>query len=203
MPTPDPNATYPVPSDETFEQEDAAYLPAFDLEKIGQRLIRACPELRWLDRYAVAYVWKRAGTVSNQKAVLGRCSKTSGKLRHFAKVVYVIELAADHCRDRYLTHRQIEALLYHELSHPVELIDDKGNVKPALVGHDLEMFWAEYRRYGAWRQELIDAEHEFRQGALDLDLAGAHAADGPTPTERLAAAMGRGLPAPDLAGAPA
>lgn len=183
---------YPVPSDDTFEQEDAEFLPAFDLERVGQRLIAECSELAWLSRYPVAYLWKRSGTVSNQKQILGTCSKTSGKLRHFAKVVYVIEIAADFCRDHHLTYRQMEALVFHELNHPIELMDDKGTLKPSIVGHDLECFWDEYRRYGAWRLELTVAERVFAvQTAFGEGFAENANADRATPTERLAAAMGQ------------
>lgn len=56
------------------------------------------------------------------------------------------------------TDQQREALMYHEMCHVKQEVDQfgelrfdiEGNPKYALVAHDLEVFNAEVQRYGAW-----------------------------------------------------
>ena len=184
-----PDALYPIPTDDTFEAEDAEYLPAFDLEQIAAVLLADCPEFGFLRKYSIGYLWKRTGAVKNQKATLGTCSKAPPKVRFYAKVTFLIEISADKCREHLLTNFQMEALVFHELCHAFEKVTKQGDIKPAIIGHDLEMFFSEYRRYGTWRVDLEQAERVFRQEELSFDDPGAGEAS--SGTERLAAMFGQ------------
>lgn len=189
----DDDALYPIPTEDTFEAEnDADYLPAFDLEAIADALIADSPEFGFLRKYAIGYLWKRNGATKNQKVTLGQCSKAPPKVRFYAKVTFLIEISANHCRDARLTNRQMEALIYHEISHCFEVVTKKGDIKPGIIGHDLEMFFNEYRIYGTWHPMLGEAERVFRQEELTFEPADpATAGESPSGTARLAQMFGQ------------
>jgi hypothetical protein len=153
---------YPVPSDEQFFDvmyDPGEFTEAPDLARIGSALI-AAHEARFshLQTRTVVCLWKRTGGKTKGKAMLGKVVKPSGLLRYFADkadgsaVDVVLWLAADHCRDKRLTHRQVEALVHHELLHTGE--DDAGNL--ILVGPDFVGFSAEISEYGLWDESLAE-----------------------------------------------
>lgn len=61
---------------------------------------------------------------------------------------------------------QIEALVYHELSHAGEQKDKNGNPKPVIVAHDVETFGMEIGRYGLWHEDLRRIKPVFDQAEL-------------------------------------
>lgn len=73
-------------------------------------------------------------------------------MKYFSVSTWVICLGADWCREREFTEDQVEALLYHEMLHmTLKETDEPGEEgKPAIRGHDYEVFDAEIRRYGFW-----------------------------------------------------
>ena len=81
---------------------------------------------------------------------------------------YLIEIGLDAWRGLDKEKRRI--VLDHELMHLVGQ-DDKGCW--ATVGHDIEAFTEEIRRYGAWNVELQIFTKEARQLTLDLRPASA------------------------------
>ena len=134
------------------------FLPAPDLERIADHLIDECKELEHLvdlrDEGKLAYLWKQKGGSAGGKAKLGTCTKASGLVGHYSQAIWVIWLAADWCNIFPLTRRQVEAALYHELLHAGQKEDDNGIAIPKVEPHDCEMFGAEVRRYGLWKEDL-------------------------------------------------
>ncbi len=152
-----------IPEDDDF---DSDFLASDALQEIGDELIERYPELEHLRGVRIGYCWKRAGGETNGKATLGKCTKPSGLLLFYAHLDFVIWCAADHCRDWSFTNRQLEALLYHELSHAGIDIDKQGLPKYVVRPHDVEMFTGELDRYGLWRDDLVRAKHSFDQVTL-------------------------------------
>lgn len=174
--------TYPVPGVLRFELADSPYdlkfIAAPELERIGRALIHAMPELRDAGRAEIVYRWKAEGGAIAESANYGDAQKLSGPLQHFARAQFLVWLAADHLRAARATHHQVEALVYHQLSHIA--FDEKD--RPILAGHDYSGFTAELSRYGGYRVSLRVAARPFAQmsiwdyrntlnerGALDLE----------------------------------
>ncbi len=153
---------YPVPADSRFEDNDAEFLAAPDLDALAGDVIAKWDELGWLEGHTLRVLWKRGGGEKGGNATLGKCTKPAGLLKFFVGVDWVVWLAADHARELGLTYHQVEALLYHELCHPA--LKGKDD-KPSMRGHDVEMFRGEVKRYGLWKFDL-HAAAEVMQAAL-------------------------------------
>jgi hypothetical protein len=157
----DPNAPARIPEDRFFKDQETEFLPAKDIQQIAEALIAAYPDdLGHLSSVTISYVWRQKGTKTCGKAVLGTCQRPGGLHRFHAKADFVIVIAADHCRELQMTAWQLEALVYHEMLHADW---DAEADKPAVRGHDAELFADELRRYGTWRDDLIVIERAFTQ----------------------------------------
>lgn len=141
------------------------FIDAPDLEAIGKKLIAECGEFGFLRDLDVDFRWKREGGKSGNRLKFGACIKPSGLLKHYSDLHFIVWAAADHCRLALFDARQIEALVYHELSHPGE--NDKGGL--ILVGHDFEGFTGELERYGPWQASLKEMVKAATQLHFDLD----------------------------------
>lgn len=164
-----PDAPYPAPQEALFASEDDSeldFIKASDLETIGHRLIGEYEEFTHLRHLAVVFLWKREGGEKHGQAVLGKCTKPNGMVKHFSNADWVVWVAADHCRNYGLTDTQIEAICHHELLHASEKTDKNGNIKPAVRGHDWEGFSQNVQRYGLWQENLKLAAQAFEQGRL-------------------------------------
>lgn len=146
-----PDASYPVPSDEAFAQYETEWLEANDLNEIVQALITH-HDARFvhLSGMSIACRWKRKGGESQQRSRLAKCVKVPAMWAAITRMDFVIWVAADHTRDWNFTRWQMEALLFHELHHAT--IDERG--KAAIVGHDIEEFAGVLLEYGPWHEEL-------------------------------------------------
>lgn len=159
-----------APPDSSFGDDDFQKAP--ELEKIGDGLRTRYEEFAILEKADIEFRWKRAGGKSHGKLTFGKCVKTSGALRHFARCDFLIWVAADHVREEGFTNLQLEALVYHQLKHiDLEVNDDEtspdyGQETFILRGHDAELFLDDLRRYGAWRPSLERVGEEFKQLAL-------------------------------------
>jgi hypothetical protein len=160
---------YPVPPPEYFENEDAGVLVDFiadsKLEEWAKAIIVKYPEFSHLYAANILILWKKKGATSHDRLTFGTCQKPSSMLRHFAQCDFIITLSANHCRSRQFTYYQIEALIYHELSHIGYDIDDDGKHKLFLQGHEFEGFPGEIQHYGSWRSNAARMEKAF-QGEL-------------------------------------
>ena len=172
---------YPCPKDGFFYDPDEPterrdFLPAPDPAAIARQLIEDDEALGHLANYRVVYLWKRQGGKRQGQPVMGKCTKASGPAKHFAGATWIVWLAADWTEQYALTRHQVEAAVHHELSHASEIeVEVKGpdgetetQVRPAVRGHDAEMFRSEVERYGLWRLPLEEVAPAFRQ----LDMFG-------------------------------
>ena len=161
----EPDERFPAPTDEAFKDEQDElqdFLEAPTLDVIGRALLKARPELSTIGEFAVvvAFRWKLAGGATGGKLTLGKCVKLSGLAAHFSEGThYVVWLAADHLRQLKMTRWQVEALLFHELSHvKIELGEQDGDApKLKTRGHDFDGFCAEIEHYGLWQADLVTA----------------------------------------------
>lgn len=164
----DADARFLPPPEEAFADGlggEADYLPAEDLEAVGDALIaERGSRLDQLEALRIVYLWKREGGKTRGRLTLGRLAKPSGLLAYFSDADFVVWLAADHLRGLASTAWQVEALLYRQLLHAG--IDGNGN--PSLVDADFAGFRAELRRYGLWDDALRAMGADVRQ----LDLPG-------------------------------
>ena len=155
---------FPVPAESQFG--DDSFLEAPDLHEVARRLtgdpdLKA--HLRAAGHWDISFLWKKEGGAKNGKAILGKCVKVTGVLTAFTGSQFVIYLAANHARDHQLSERQVEALVFHELLHVEEIVDDNGNVRTGIAAHDFEEFAAVIHRYGAWDEGLRLAKSAFEQ----------------------------------------
>lgn len=158
----------PIPADIAFEARGVDFLEAPEIEAIATSLIGKYDEFAHLVDTSIAYCWKRKGGEATGKSVFGKCVKSSGLVRYFSKQSFVIWLAADNCREWGFTHRQLEALIYHELCHAGEDEGKDGEPKAVLVPHDVEAFGMEIERYGLWTQDLQQIKPYFDGAQLVL-----------------------------------
>lgn len=139
-------APYPFPLEgNVFRSEDVTLARAEVLEDDVARLIGARDEFKALAEYEFAVLWKRG----NDKW-LGKAIKQGEKDLLLSGCAFVIIVSLTNCRERSLTCRQMEALLYHQLYHLH--VDEKGRL--TTVGHDVEEFHAVAAIYGAWEDGL-------------------------------------------------
>lgn len=151
-----------IPGKFEMEDSDTGFVESDDLAELGSELIQKHDDLGWLHAYQVRYLWKGSGGKKGGMPVLGKCVLLSGLTEHFGGCDYVIWLGADHVRQLEMTDGQIEALLFHELSHCACSVDDDGEVKLRTKNHDMEIFFAEVERYGLWRDSLQRAKSVFQ-----------------------------------------
>jgi len=151
------------------EQEfaDIDYVRTHDLDDVKNRLIAGWPEFGTLQQCNIDILWKKSGGQSGGKLTFGKCTKMSGLAQYYSGETFVIWIAADHVRDHEFTQLQLEALIYHELSHCGWEVDDKtGEIKWAVVAHDATLFFNEITRYGAWQSDLRILRQSYEQLAL-------------------------------------
>lgn len=160
----DPYGRFYVPPDEHFS--DIGFLESRPLEMLAAQLVANWRELGHLKQASIGVLWKQKGGKSGGKEVWGKANKTSGLVLHYSRHDFIIWLAADHCREGEITNGDLEALLYHELCHCDMEMDDNGNVKWAIRGHDVTAFYTELTRYGAWTPELRHMRKTYEQIAL-------------------------------------
>jgi hypothetical protein len=158
----DPDQRFPIPRELTGEFQAAPELAELADAIIRHHNIR----FKHLSDVKVEYLWKARGGKRNGMLTLGRCQKPSGMLGHYSGAMYIVWLAADNCRDHGMTNWQIEALLFHELSHTDVHEDDDGNETYVLAGHDFEGFRQELEHYGAWKTDLKLMTEQIRQMTL-------------------------------------
>lgn len=167
-----PDEIYPMPADNDFiylpDRIDAVpveneYLLSSPIESLSLRLIEECVEFEDLrGTVNIQYFWKREGGKKDGKYTFGKCVKTSGFTRFYSQAHFLIWLAYDHCRLFNFTRYMVEALAFHELKHARMKASDAGLIA-ALRPHDQELFTDEYKRFGAWRPDLLLLEQAVQQ----------------------------------------
>lgn len=159
-------STIHAPAPDQFigpDGEPCEFLVREDLTDLGQRVIGQYEQFAHLLSLEVLFLWKAQGGASNGRDTLGKAQRPTGLLRHFSDAQFIIWLAADHIQKRFLSSRQIEAIIFHELCH-CSVDEEKGT--PKIIGHDLSAFISEVAHYGLWSDDWRRAERQIKQLSL-------------------------------------
>lgn len=154
-----------IPTAEQFDEAECEYLDASDIAYVARRVVAEVgAPFSHIDLADVDFAWKRKGGKQNGKPRLGACVKQNDIAKLHGGRTWLIWLAADNCAVIAGNETSCRAVVDHELSHiGFEYSEQTGDTVPKLNPHDVEMFWGEYQRYGAWRLDLTVAENVFRQ----------------------------------------
>jgi hypothetical protein len=163
----DPRARFEVPAERDFYSDQ--FIEAPTLQRIGQALIAKWPELADLHQVRIRYLWRKKGSVSAGKNVLGKSTKQSGLAAYFGDCDFTVIIAADFARQYQLTNHQMEACIYHELRH-IQVSEDEetGELILSPRAHDAELVYDEITRYGFWADALKGTRDVITQLGLDL-----------------------------------
>lgn len=160
------------------------YRLAKDVAVVGRELIEEHhPHLLGV---RVEFVFMDKTPRAKGKDVWGRAKKISGLSAFLAdehglredydpenpQEFFVVEVSEE-VWER-LTAKGRRALVDHELSHLDIAHDDDGNVKLAVVGHDITEFEGVLRRHGLWNETVEDF---VKAGAEQLTLEGGEGAE--------------------------
>lgn len=171
----DPDAKASLPPERRFRDKGGYridFCRAPEVETIAHTLIWHYPEFEHLRGLRIAYLWRRKKQAKGGKLVLGTCSSLSGIPQAFLEADWAVTIGAESCREAKLTAYQLEALIYHELSHIAPPDEDDPESVPTLCSHDFEGFSSELRRYGLWDQTLETAAEAFDDLPLFAGLVG-------------------------------
>lgn len=134
-------------------------------KKIGQRLIRTLPELKFIKEMGIriAYLSSDKDKKQNKRIIHAECRKVDDFYKdwccRYDFLIVVYEPNID-----YFTGQQIEILIEHELRHVG--IDYSGSEpKYYVIPHDVEEFWTIIDKYG-----LHWSEREWR--GMEMQKAG-------------------------------
>lgn len=159
-----------VPDEADFDGGD--YLSDAGLDGLLSELVGRYPRLGVIEEHGinVSVLWKRKGGKKQGCPTFAKCQKPSGLLAHFCTSDFVIWLAADHIKEAEYTSAQVEKLLYHEARHigwdEGDPEDPDAVGKPAIVGHDIELFLGEVEDTGAWEHFRQALGRDFQQTGM-------------------------------------
>lgn len=146
---------------------DGDYRDAPELAARAADLIARYPnDLGHLRNENIAYLWKKKAGAKGGKDMLGRCQSVSGLAAFWGEVSWCIWLGADTLFVRQSTDQQIEATLFHELSH---LGWDEEAQKVVLLQPDFTGFIRELALYGDWRADLKELREAYQLGLWGND----------------------------------
>lgn len=165
VPCTSPGIEFGVPNEAAFDEALSDYLVSPEMAQIAERLIATYPEDLWeINRAQIEFLWKRKGSESHGRAVLGKIKKTAAELAWYSKKDYLVIVAADFCR--YFNGFELTALVFHELKHGRW---DHEKMKFGVVGHDFEGFRREVELFGYWKPDIKRMAEAFA-GAKQLEL---------------------------------
>ncbi len=162
-------------ADEQPMPQEAIKIPFFErdyhaapqLEKIVTNLVAECPELRHLRQFTVKILWRREGGKSQGIPKMADAKPAAGLAKFYTEADFVIWVAADHAAEAKLTPLQFEAMIFHELMHCGQRVNDQTNEStPATVPHNAEFFVEEIDRYGIWRADIGSVQKRIAQKGL-------------------------------------
>ena len=116
-------------------------------KKIGQRLIRNIPDLKWIREMGIriAYLSSDEEKKKNKRIIHAECTKVDEKYSWCCRYDFFITVYEPNIE--YFTDQQIDILMEHELRHVG--IDYSGKEpKFYIVPHDIEEFWSIIDKYG-------------------------------------------------------
>lgn len=144
----------------------AEYSQAPEVETIARNLIRDVEMHKSLDGVRIDFIFRDKAAKSKGRTVLAKARKVSGINAYLANAsagvvddaanddMFVIEVAQD-AWER-LDPGQRRALVDHELCHCKVDLDDDGEPKLSIRGHDLEEFGCIIERHGLWSSNVAN-----------------------------------------------
>ncbi len=156
---------FPIPSEAELDGE---FTPSDVLDALADDLIIK-HRLTVADGCTIKFFFRDHGGKSKGRAVLGKTIKPTGLLHHFSGADFIVWIAADHLRESGASVVDVEAVLFHELNHVAEKVDDETGESTYLVaGHDWEGFESEIAHYGLRARHLTPLVAAVKQLALGL-----------------------------------
>jgi hypothetical protein len=164
------------------------YWRAPEVKKIADELIPKHHEALNRTDVTIRYVFREPAAKSHGRLVYGKARKVGGLsaylvgLEHADRLeddepvdFFVIEIA----RDLWIgqTEAQRKALVDHELSHLDVELDDNGDRKLVMRGHDLEEFTDVVKRHGLWRPTVAKFAEVAKAAQLTFDIQPGSAGD--------------------------
>lgn len=119
-------------------------------EEASQEVINIAQDLveqhhKHLQDVRIGFVFRSEAQVLKGRAVLGKCSNVSDKMKPLLDLDFLIWIAKDEYKK--MDEERRRALIDHELSHI--------GIDLTLQGHDVEEFHAIIERYGLWTYDLM------------------------------------------------
>lgn len=153
---------YKVPTDDLFVDSyglGVDFIDAPDLAVIAHELIETTPDFARLSNCTFRFFWVRKAGKERGRPALGKGAAPRGLLRHLCGSDFIVQVAANHCRDAEMTRDSVRALIFHILCS-CQLDDDDA---PRIVGPDFWGYALEVQQFGPWRSMLRVAETAFTQ----------------------------------------
>jgi len=141
------------------------YLMAQEVKEMAEALIPK--EHPHLAKATIVYLFRKGDWKSKGATVYGCAEKAPEKWRHISNCDFVITINFDVWNGSLENIRK--ALLDHELTHCIEVIDNEGFAKWAIQPHVIEDFPSIIRKHGLWTEGLramVDAHEAYKQGTL-------------------------------------
>jgi hypothetical protein len=142
-------------------EDDEHWVESNDMTRLAEAIIQRYNMAA--GQYSGRFFWKAKGGKDKGAARLGKCQAVSASsLLHYAlSCDYVIWLAVDHLSGK--PDHVIEAVLHHELCH---VSSDPDSLDMKIVGHDAEVFAADFDRYGLYAPDMVLIKEHAMQARL-------------------------------------
>jgi Putative phage metallopeptidase len=130
---------------------------SFSVDKNGsitvavQDILHKYKEMEWIANFNGCFMYSHKDRYRKGREVLGEIKLFSDRDRLIHRYDYLITVSHSFWM---AFQAKREALIYHELCH---LFYDEETAGLKLVAHDMEEFYAVYKRFGDWQGELEKA----------------------------------------------
>ncbi len=141
------------------EDRDSKFTVAEEVQEIAAGLINGIHDR--LAEARIIYLFRSGDWKSKGKVVLGKASKVPEQWQYLTGLDLVVTI--NKVAWPALSARQRVALVDHELCHFEKDVDDGGDPKWLLVGHDVEEFTGVIQRHGLWSRDVENFVSEARQ----------------------------------------
>lgn len=136
----------------------------------------------------IKYFFREPAAKSRGRLVYGQASKVGGRSAFLVKLEHAERLEIDEPIDFFviemahtlwcgLTEPQRRALVDHELSHCDVELDEAGERKLVMRGHDVEEFADVVKRHGLWRPNVVAFTEVAKAAQLAFPISPGSAGD--------------------------
>jgi hypothetical protein len=154
---------FPLPRPDDFLAE---FLEDDALNRLVGKIISHYADFDVLTELNIRTLWQKDAGTEDGRIKLGGSVKQNNLTRYLAKVDWVIFVNLKAAEYYEFTNLQMEALLFHEISHIDVEEQDDGTLKLKKLPHDASFFTSEIQTYGAWSMHLLPSQNAFTQRSL-------------------------------------